>query len=679
MAVIKSKKTAVIQKGTGYAYLPDSFKKEHAITDFVEVDDPLEMLSLIKPFERNGRKFITFDTETHPHFSNSQVVPASVIRRWVGKGKVAVPQDYPFCLSICDGKNAFSMYDSVDNGFEKFKHLAPLFEDPSIEKIAHNAKFDMHMFANAGMKIVGRLHDTIILAKLANENRRSFQLRDLASTKSGGVIKFEYMVDTYKQLNKVRDYRNIPRELLTQYANADVWNAFIVFMDEYTTIELDNLVDLYDRECELMIALYAMERYGIAIDPSYEEPLKEELQNLTDSAEALIYEEAGKMFNINSGKQLYEVLISLGVKDEWVSRTDKGNPSLDKNALGVLADRYNVSIVKNILEFRKYERFLNTYAVGIYDQMDSEYRVHCNINQTEATTGRMSITKPALQTLPKKDKRIRRAFMPDEGYELYFSDLDQVEYRLFAHYAKIPSLIDAIMSGHDVHAATAAMLYHIDLNEFILRLTEGDTVANDLRSKGKTINFALIYGVGIEHLSDMLKCTVTEATNTKVNYFSQLPEAKIFIATVYQVIKERGFVKNFYGRRRRLGPNDCYKAPNSLIQGCAADYLKEKLVAMFKYIMHNDLKTRLLLPVHDEVVIMAHKDELHHVAVLRTLLSDFTSFRCPITAGIEVGTPSWGQKVPANDFDFVDIKDRAFLNYNVYDGKVFDIHKEEQI
>ncbi len=701
LATIQSKRKAVIQKGNGYMYNPETFAKEHAVSNFYEVEDPQEILNKVQPFELLGRKFITFDTETHPHFPNSHVVPKNVVRRWVGTGKSAVPQDYPFCLSICDGKNAYTIYDTIANGFAKFKQLAPLFEDATIEKIAHNWKYDAHMFANADMRIVGRVHDTVPLTKLTDENRPSFQLRDLAAKKKGGIVKFEYMVDAYKQMNKVRDYRQIPKELLTQYANADVWNAFVVFMDEYPKLIADELVELYDKECELMIALYAMERYGMRTNPEYEAPLKEDLQRLTDDAERLIYEEAGKMFNINSGKQLYDVLLSLGVSSGWIQLTDKGNPKLDKNALNTLAEKYDVSIVKKILEYRKYEKLLSTYAVGIYDQRDSDDMVHCNINQTEATTGRMSITKPALQTLPKKDKRIRRVFIPDDEFELYFMDLDQVEYRLFAHYAKIPSLIEAIKNGHDVHAATAAMIFHVELDKLLQGLHDFEVFENkakdattpeekakykemadklamyvDMRSKGKTINFALIYGVGIDHLSELLKCSVTEATNLKVSYFAQLPEAKVFISTVHAVIKQRGFVKNYYGRRRRLDPDDCYKAPNALIQGCAADYIKDKLVNMYKYIMHNQLKTRLLLPVHDEIIVSSHRTEQEHLPVLRWLLSDFTSFRCPITAGIEKGSPSWGQKTVPDNVDFVEPADKSFMSYNVYDGSVFGIYKE---
>lgn len=709
MATIQGKKKPVIQKGAGYAYDPATFAKEHKVANFYTIEDPAELLARIDPFEYRGRRFITFDTETHPHFGNSHDVPETVVRRWVGTGKTATPQDYPFVMSFCDGKNAYSIFDSVENGFAKFKQLAPLFLDDTIEKIAHNTKFDMHQYANAGFKIKGRLHDTVVLCKITDENRKSFQLRDIAERNPRGIVKFEYMVDNYKQNHKVVDYRHIPKELLSEYANADVWNAFVTFVDEYEILVAQELESLYDKECEDMIVLYAMERRGMATDPDYEGPLKKDLQQLTDEAEQSVYTEAKRIFNINSGKQLYDVLLSLGVNKSWIEMSDKGNPTLDKDALELLAEKYNVTIVKKILEFRKYEKLLGTYATGIYAQKDAAGKVHGNINQTEATTGRMSITKPALQTLPKKDKSIRKVFVPEPGYKLVFMDLDQIEYRLFVHYAKIPDLIEAIKNGYDVHAATAAMIFHVNLDELLLKMHEHETldiklkellkqqkrgmvgleeeIATlssvvdalqryvDMRSKGKTINFALIYGVGINHLSELLKCTITEATELKAHYFAQLPEARVFINTVYQVIKDRGFVKNFYGRRRRLGNNDCYKAPNALIQGCAADYIKSRLVDIYKYLMFYGLKSCLINIVHDELVELIHETEMEYAPVLRWLLSDFKTFRCPITAGVEIGNPSWGQKVAAEDIGFKEPDSFEFLNYNLYDGHVFDIGK----
>lgn len=672
---IQPKRKPVVQRGTGYTYIPDSFVKDHKVKNFYMVSTAEELLSRVEPFELMGRRFITFDTETHPHYKNSHEVPACNVRRWVGTGKSATPQDYPFCISICDGKNSYTLFDTVANDFAEMRKLAPLLEDPTVEKIAHNTKFDMHMLANAGMKIVGRLHDTVVLAKLVDENRRSYQLRDIAAGLDRGITKFEFMVDAYKQINKVSDYRMIPTPLLCEYANADVWNCYLEFITDFVKLEGEGLMDLYNNEMELMIALYAMERYGMRVDTTYETQLKADLQKLADEAEQAIYDEAGRMFNINSTKQLYDVLISLGVNRNLIGMTDKGNPKLDKNVLADLAENHNVSVVQKILEFRKYDKLLTTYAEGIYSQRDSADRVHGSINQTEATTGRMSITKPALQTLPKRDKRVRRAFIPDDAYHMWFFDLDQVEYRLFAHYAKLPSLLEQIKNGYDVHAATAATLFGKDLDELVEKVHKGDDEATALRSRAKTLNFALIYGMGNQALANDLKVSLTEATEVKARYFSTMPEARVFINTVQQVIKMRGFIKNFYGRRRRLDADDCYKAPNALIQGCAADYIKYKIVRIYKYLMYHGLKTHMTNVVHDEVVFNVHESEEQVLAPkLRWLLSDFETFRCPITAGAESGHPSWGQK-EEEDCGFDAIEDMSFMEYDVFNGDVFNIYK----
>lgn len=667
---IQPKKKPIIKRGTGYTYNPDTFAKEHKQTNFITVDTPEELLEHVKPFEFMGRKFVTFDTETSVYYKSSQDVPVGKVRRWVGSGKSATPQDYPFCISICDGKNAYTMYDSIANDFAKFKKLAPLFEDPTIEKIAHNAKFDMHMFANVGMKIVGKIHDTVILAKLTDENRASFKLRDLAAHYKGGIVKYEYMVDSYKQMNKVHDYRLIPRELLSEYANADVWNCYLTFVNEYPRLIADELEDLYNNELELMIALFAMERYGMRVDETYKDNLMAELQDECIKAEQAIYDEAGGLFNINSTRQLYEVLIRLGTDPTLIGRTDKGNPKLDKDALANLAEKHNVSIVQKILDYRKYDKLLNTYAIGIYEQRDSEGKVHGSVNQSEAVTGRMSITKPALQTLGKKDKHIRSAFIPEDGCKLYFQDLDQIEFRGFAHYAKASSILSAIANGYDVHTATAATVFHVDVQELAKKVHEGDADATALRAKAKTVNFALLYGVGQQHLAEILGCSVTEATEIKATYFANLPEARVFINTVQQVIKVRGFVKNFYGRRRRLDVDDCYKAPNALIQGWAADYIKHKMVNIYKFLMYNGYKTKMINVVHDEIVFNMPADEEGIAPVLRWLMSDFVTFRCPMTAGTEFAEHDWGHKTEI-DVGFEEPASMDFMHYDVFNGQVF--------
>ena len=276
----------------------------------------------------------------------------------------------------------------------------------------------------------------------------------------------------------------------------------------------------------------------------------------------------------------------------------------------------------------------------------------------------LHVNNNLLQTLPKKDTSIRRAFIPSDEYELWMMDLDQIEYRLFAHYSKAEGLIQAIINGKDIHRATAAIIYNVPYDE----------VTDEQRSKAKTVNFSLIYGQGDQALADSLKMTVGDAVRFKNRYFANIPEAKPFIDAVERVTRTRGYIVNFYGRRRRLKSDEVYKAPNALIQGCAADYIKHKMVRIYKYLKMNNYKTRMLLVVHDELIFEVHKDEKHLIPKLRWLLSDFETFRVPITAGVEKGNPSWGQKIEPEDTGFEAFTEEeleAIDNFNVFDGSVF--------
>ena len=667
MANIKPKRNCVIQPGTNYSYNASTFLAEHQVPNFYIVESADELLSKVKPQDFGDFRFISFDTETFGSGLHANQLPPNVVRRWVGKGKGAAPQDFPFCISICDGVNSFILYDTLENKFQQLKYLSEIFEDKSIDKVAHNAKFDMHMLANIGMKIVGRIHDTVVLTKLTNENRTGFDLRELASLLPNGIIKFEFMVDAYKRTQHVKDYRMIPKDLMTMYSNADTWNCDKVFEKEFPLLELQGLSKLYDNEMQLTHALWVKERLGMKVNAAYEISLKQELQQVVDASEQDIYDDTGRIFNINSTKQLYEALIAKGVNRDWIKFTDKGNPTLDKKALEKLADVHDVEIVKKILEFRKNEKLLGTYAVGIYAQRDSADKVHSSINQTEATTGRMSITKPALQTLPKKDKRIRGAFIPSsDEFDLYFMDLDQIEYRGLAHYAIALGLIQAIKDGKDIHTATAALL---DPN------TPYEEITEEQRTKAKTVNFSFVYGQGDEASAAALKMTKAGARRFKELYFAQIPEVKPFIEQVHSVIRARGYVRNYYNRRRRLTHDEAYKSPNALIQGWAADYIKHKVVLIYRFLMAHKYLTRMINIVHDELIFEIHKSERFLIPKLRWLLSEFEEYRCPITAGVEHGDPDWGHKIKDEDIGFEPITEeekKAIENYDIYDGEVFD-------
>lgn len=665
MANIKPKNKAKIVKGSTISYDPKTFK-EHKRSNFFECSVET-MYKKMKPFEYNGHKYIFIDTETYSVDIPSHELPSNIVRRWVGTGKKAVPQDFPFLFTLCDGVNAFAVFDYLDNNYENFKKLKEIFEDETIEKVLHNGNFDKHQFANIGLKIKGKIHETLAIAKLANENRHSYTLRDLAAKLPEGIVVFEDMVSMYKKTAKVTSYRQIPRELIIQYACADVWNCYQEFITEYPLIEKEaDLLQLYETELEVCMVAWYMERKGMRLDINYEAPTRKYLEDKIKEAEESIYEEAGGLFNINSGKQLYDVLMRLGVNKEWIPiKQDTGNPVLDKFVMKDLAEKHKVNFVVKIQEFKKYEKLLGTYLNGIYSQHDAEDMVHCGINTMEAVTGRMSITKPALQTLPKKDKTIRNAFIPKQGHKFWFLDLDQVEYRMFAHYAQAVGLIEAIKKGYDIHQATAALIYKVPYEE----------VTEDMRTMAKRINFALIYGMGDPALAETLELSLGEAMKFKAQYFAALPEAQPFINSVQRVCKTRGWIKNKYGRRRRLKREEVYKAVNSLIQGCAADYIKEKAVLIMKYILLHKLPIDPVLPIHDEIIYDVPDGYDEEMYTIRWIQSEFTKFRAPITAGVEIASDRWGKKVEPDDAKFNALTDEQMeevKNYNIYNGDIFD-------
>lgn len=416
MAVVIKKK-AVVKSGSMYTYMPDTFA-EHIYDNFIEVTTPEELIELFK-----DDTILAMDTECKPliELKNHDIKPP-LVRRWIGSGKKASPVDVPFCISICNGKVAATMYDVPP--YNKLKALGAILYNENIAKIFHNAKFDQIELQNIGIELKGKIHDTVIVTKLANENRPSFKLMDVVDPNKG-ITKFEYMVDTYKKTHKIADYSKIPRELLVQYANADVWNCWHTFHDEYPTLEAENLLSLYDTELAVSKIAYEMEKIGMRVDRDIEDKLKADLQAQADAAEQCVYDMAGRIFNMNSGTQLHKVMLDLGVDSTEFKYSEKGNVKLDKNEMARFED-LGVPIVRKVLEYKQSEKLLGTYANGIYDQADAEYRVHASINTAEATTGRQSVTKPALQTLPKKNTSIRQMFIPTEGYELYFFDLDQV-------------------------------------------------------------------------------------------------------------------------------------------------------------------------------------------------------------------------------------------------------------
>jgi DNA polymerase-1 len=640
IASITAKKKPVIKAGANYHYDPKTYSKLHKRDNWHLVDTIAGVEALVEHLMKTKPEYLSVDTETKPvtEWLRATDVPPHVIRRYVKKN----PNDIPFGISVSDDIDAWF----ITTCFGNFKDLL-LCEE--ITKIFHNAKYDQHMLQNIGLKVAGKIYDTTILFKLFNENLLSFKLKDLAVKFIDiEANKWDIMKNNWMYEHKTNDWTVVPKELMGDYGASDAWWTIRLFKEFLPFMEQYGLATLFETEAKVLATAYDIERKGFQVNRTYLKGLEPSFKADIEAQSAEIYEMAGKVFKMGSAQQLYEFFKKLGVPESDIKYTDKGNPSFDKSQMERLSMKYDVC--NKIVELKQSEKLLSTYVHNIINTLPVTDRTHCNINITEASTGRMSITDPALQTLPKKDKRIRSAFVPAPGKALFFFDLDQIEYRLFAHYSREVGLIDSIKKGWDVHRATAAIIYK----------KAYDDVTGSERDRGKTLNFALIYGVGLDHLADMLKVTKEDASRIKREYFMHLPNAKLFLNTVQDAIKTKGYVKNYYGRRRRLSTQEAYKAPNALIQGCAADFIKSKIPPVHELLRPTD--SDLVNIVHDEVIAEISIPEIEMlVPKIKSLIDDLETFRVPITCGCEWSLKSWGHKA---DYDLTKSYEENCIEFN---------------
>lgn len=656
-------------------YNPATFQ-EHICPRFV-VATAEQVLDEIQPHEfpfLPGEKYIAVDTETFAYGSIASTrMPFNVQRRHIKRGSKYIPNDFPFCYSICDGNKSFVVYDTLENHFAEFRKLRPLFGDRSIGKIAHNFDFDLHMFANTQVDVRGRLHDTMHLSKLVRANAFQHNLlsiaEELVSQGYEAHPEFEHMLDAYKAANRITDYRMFPRELMTQYTGADTWNCLWAFDWLYPQLQLNNQLPLYETESQMLIVAYKMERRGILLDPDYKDVLIPELQQEVDEAERAIYEHAGRIFNINSSAQLYEVLKDLGY-GHMVRRKKpteamlakgivEGNPSFDKYEMERLESE-GVPLIADIQKYKASEKLLNTFATKLYELCDSTNTVHCNINTMEAKTGRFSISVPSMQNMPRrKDSRVRQAFIAPPGYCLYDFDFKSQESIILVHYSRSQYLMNIINSGGDIHKAVASIIYSIPYDE----------VSKELRGISKSVEFAIVYGAGASKVSAMTGLSEEESAVVMKKFLRNAPEVDTFIKTANKVGKERGKMRTIRNRIVYLERGREYACVNYIIQGSAADSTKTRMVDIHKFLMANGYKTYMSLQVHDsllQVVADEEADEL--LGYLRWLQTERDLFRVPVTVDVAKCSPTWRDK---EDIDVEAVEPpaemlEAMRNYDIW-------------
>jgi DNA polymerase-1 len=529
--------------------------------------------------------------------------------------------------------------------------LQPLLVDDALEAYAHHAKYDMEVLRRHGYDLTNLGFETMLAAYLLGET--SMRLKDLAFTRLG-----REMTEIVALIGSGRNQLTmdmVDSDEAGDYACADVEVTFELadlFRPEIHECGMDLL--LYEVEQPLVPVLAEMERNGIAVDVPYLNELSAEITARLDQVQAEINEMAGRELNVNSARQLAPLLFEeLGLPS---GRRTKTGFSVDSEVLENLRHRH--PIVDLILEHRTLAKLKSTYVDALPSQVNPNTgRVHTSFNQTVAATGRLSSTNPNLQNIPIRTelgRRVRRAFVADRRPEFrYFDDpvlvavdYSQIELRLLAHMSGEPFLIDAFARGEDIHTVTAGLIHGVAPAE----------VTADMRRVAKTVNFGIIYGMQAHGLSRDTGLPRAEAQRFIDQYWANLPRVKEYFDRTLGFGLKHGYVESLYGRRRILGDltsaNYARRAAaermavNMPLQGTSSDIMKIAMIRVSDELARSELRAKLLLQVHDELVLEVDRPNVPAVAtLLQRVLEGAAELSVPLETEVQAG-PNWDDLAP---------------------------------
>ncbi|TLX77068.1 DNA polymerase I [Labilibacter sediminis] len=502
---------------------------------------------------------------------------------------------------------------------EEAKELAKKFkmvlEDKNILKIGQNLKYDVLVLKKYDIHVNGKIFDTMVAHHLALPGLKN-SMDFMSETYLGySPVKIESLIG--KKGKNQLSMRQVEPDKLKEYAaeDADITLQLKTFLEP--KLKESGLEELfYQTEMPLLLVLAEMEATGVKLDVgelhTFATKLKERIVTLENS----ITELAGIEFNIASPKQVGEVLFEHMKIDEKAKKTKSGQYSTSEETLTKLKGKHE--IIDKILDFRGLKKLLNTYVEALPLLVNTQTgKIHTTYNQAMVVTGRLSSTNPNLQNIPIRDedgREIRKAFIPSDKEHVFLSaDYSQVELRLMAHLSQDTHLVEAFNKGEDIHAATAAKIFKVELGE----------VTDDMRRKAKTANFGIIYGISAFGLAERLNISRSEAKQLIDGYFENFPDVKAYMDKSVEVAREKGYVETVFGRKRNLpdinSRNGVVRgmaernAINAPIQGTAADIIKMAMVAIQAELDKQDLQSKMILQVHDELNFDVQKDELEQV------------------------------------------------------------------
>lgn len=529
-----------------------------------------------------------------------------------------------------------------ENRAETLKTLEifkPFFEKESLLKIAHNLKFDLKVLHQYGVEIKGAVFDTMIAHYLLNPDGRHGM--DYLSEVYLNYIPIGIEELIGKKGKNQKTFRSVALEDQTQYAAEDADVTFQLYQLFAPQLKKENLEDLfYKIEIPLMKVLSKMELAGVHLDKEWLAQESKDLDADLRELESKIYELSGEEFNMNSPKQLGDILFEKLQLDPKAKKTKTGQYATSEDVLQKLTQKHE--IIKYILEYRTYQKLKSTYVDALPEQISPvDGRVHTNFSQTTAATGRLASLNPNLQNIPIRTPRgqqIRGAFVAGEGNKIIAADYSQIELRLIAEISGEENMIKAFQNGEDIHASTASKLFKIPLEE----------VTKTQRSQAKTVNFGIIYGQGAFGLAEQTGLSRTEAKQLIDSYYATYPQLKEFMSEQVKKAREHGYVETLFGRRRHLKDINSNNfvvrghaernAVNAPIQGSAADVIKIAMINIDQILNSEHFKTQMLLQVHDELVFEAPLDEVDHVStMIKTQMESAVETKVPLLVEVGVG------------------------------------------
>ena len=573
------------------------------------VSSPAERAALIQTLQK--LKCFCFDTET------TSLDPKQA--RLVGLAFSFAPHTgYYVPLPPDDGSPEFRIPHSAFRISPILDEFRPLLESDRIEKVGHNLKFDLSVLNWQGVSVGGKLFDTMVAHSLIEPEMRH-GMDYLSEVYLGYTpVPISKLIGDNKsgQLNMA----DVPVAKVAEYSaeDADVTWQLRAALEPLLKEKGQERV-FYEVESPLIPVLVDMEFEGIRVDAGALAEFATQLSKEMNESEKAVYRLAGTTFNLNSPRQLGQILFDILKIGDAPKKTKTGQYSTDEQTLAALATDHE--IVQRLLEYRTASKLKSTYADALPEAIwPKTGRIHTTYNQVMTTTGRLNSQNPNLQNIPIRTERgqeIRKAFVPRDGeYRLLSADYSQIELRIIAALSREKAMLEAFKAGVDVHTATAARVFGVF----------PDLVTPEMRRKAKMVNFGIIYGISAFGLSQRLGIPRKEAADIIDQYFRQFPGIRRYIDETIEFAREHGFVETVTGRRRYIrdirSANNTIRgaaernAINAPIQGTAADMIKLAMISIHRELVRGNLKTRMLLQVHDELVFELYQPEQPEVLLM---------------------------------------------------------------